>query len=106
MKTVITSLGNNLEASFDLRFGRAKWFCVIDNSEKESVKFIENKYINDDGGVGPKVAEMLIEIGVTRIISGDFGPKAKDLLDKFKVQLVILKDEGNSINDIINKLKN
>ena len=105
MKTVITSLGNNLEANFDLRFGRAKWFCVFDNSENEP-KFIENKFINDDGGVGPKVSEMLIEMGVTRIISGDFGPKAKDLLDKFKVQLVILKDEGNSINDIINKLKN
>ena len=30
MKTIISSLGDNLDSGFDLRFGRAGWFCLLD----------------------------------------------------------------------------
>ena len=52
--------GNNLDSGFDLRFGCAGWFCILDE-----------------------------ETGATRVISGDFGSKAKELLEKFNIQMVL-----------------
>lgn len=103
MKTIITSKGNSLDSSFDLRYGRAHYFCVYDESTKES-KFIENVNAQDQGGAGTKVAEKTIELEVSKVISGDFGPKAKSILEKFEVQMVIVDDSNLTIQDIINKL--
>ena len=104
MKTVITSSGNKLSSKFDLRFGRAAWFCLYDEVTRES-SFYENKNLNASFGAGTKAAEKMIELKVEKIISGDFGPKAKELLDKFDIQLVIIQDENSTIQEVINKIK-
>ncbi|MCT4601925.1 MAG: NifB/NifX family molybdenum-iron cluster-binding protein [Marinifilum sp.] len=104
MKTIITSTGKGEDKLFDLRFGRAAWFCIYDDNE-DSMNFIENKHINAPSGAGGKVVEDVVELGVTKVISGDFGPKAKDLLDKFNIQMVILKDDHKTVQDIVNNLK-
>lgn len=101
-KTVITSSGNTLDSNFDMRFGRAAWFCILDE-QTGVVEFIENKFANDNHGAGTKVAENMIELKVTKAISGDFGPKAKELLDKFKVQMVVIQDE-TTVKQVIDKL--
>ena len=104
MKTAITSSGDSLQSEFDMRFGRAAWFCLL-NEETGRHEFIENESVNATGGAGIKAAEKMIELGVAKIISGDFGPKAKDLLEKFNIQMVILGNTHTSIKDIIIKLK-
>jgi len=103
MKTIITSKGNSLDAGFDLRYGRTQFFCVYDEVTK-SVEFLKNEFAEAQGGAGTKVAEKTIDLGVEKVISGDFGPKAKEVLEKFKVQMVIIEDEGYSIQDIIDRL--
>lgn len=103
MKTIITATGNQLNSIFDLRFGRASWFCVFDE-ETKAVQFFENESINAASGAGTKAVEKVAELGVTKVISGDFGPKAKDLLEKFNIQMVILKDDNNTIQNIIDNL--
>lgn len=105
MNTLITSTGNTLDSKFDLRFGRAKWFCMY-NEEEDTFEFIENPNINLNSGVGIKTSEKIIELGAQKVISGDFGPKAKDTLNKFNIQMVIIKDDDCTIESIINKLKN
>ena len=105
MKTVITSKGDSPKAKFDPRFGRTGWFCIIDD-ESGKPTFIENDQTEATGGAGVKVAEKMVEIGVTKVISGDFGPKAKELLDKFNIQMVIITDDHQSIKEIISRLTN
>lgn len=100
MKTVITAKENNTSSLFDLRFGRGAWFCVFDTESKQT-EFVKNEFANVQGGAGTKAAEKMIELGVTKVISGDFGPKAKDLLTQFKIQMVILDDDEKTIKDII-----
>jgi predicted Fe-Mo cluster-binding NifX family protein len=104
MKTVITSTGKELDSQFDLRFGRAAYFCLF-NDESGEHNFIENENVNGNSGVGMKTAEKMVELGVEKVISGDFGPKAKDLLVKFNIQMVVLKDNNGTIEDILNKVK-
>lgn len=103
MKIAITSTQNTPESTFDLRFGRASYFCIY-NTDNNSVEFIDNENINANSGAGVKAAEKVIELGVSRVISGDFGPKAKDLLDKFKIQMVMLDDDSQTISSIIKQL--
>ena len=105
MKTVITSKGDNLKAKFDPRFGRGGWFCIIDDETGKST-FIENDQAEATGGAGVKVAEKMVEIGVKKVISGDFGPKAKELLDKFSIQMVIITDDQQSIKEVLSRLTN
>ena len=100
---MISSSGNSLESDFDLRFGRAAWFCLLDESTGRT-SFFENDYKDEFHGAGGKVVEKAVDLGVTKVISGDFGPKAKDLLDRFNIQMVIIPDETHTIADIISKL--
>jgi predicted Fe-Mo cluster-binding NifX family protein len=104
MKTLITSTGDHLEAAFDKRFGRASWFCVFDESTGETA-FYQNENVNATGGAGTKAAEKVVELGVGKIISGDFGPKAKDLLNKFNIQMVIIEEEDLSVKEILERIK-
>ena len=104
MKTIITSTGNKVNSHFDLRFGRAGWFCLLDE-ESGRTNFYENEYKDAMQGAGSKVVEKVVELGVGKVISGDFGPKAKELLDRFNIQMVILSDSSLNVQDIINKIK-
>jgi len=105
MKTVITSRGNNKKSEFDQRFGRAGWFCLWDD-ESGRISFIRNEQAEAAGGAGVKAAEKMVELGVRKVISGDFGPKAKDLLEKFNIQMVIIDDNNQLIKEIISRINN
>lgn len=83
MKTVITSSGDTLQSTMDSRFGRCAYFCVYDH-ESGSTSFLKNEFATAQGGAGQKVAEKMLNLGVKRIISGDFGPKAKDMLTNIR----------------------
>ena len=105
MKILITSTGDSLSSKFDLRFGRAAWFCVYTPDTSETI-FIENENINAQGGAGTKTAEKAAELGIKQVISGDFGPKAKSLLERFKIQMVIMDGNNKTVQEIINKMRN
>jgi len=104
MKTVISASENNVASAFDKRFGRAAWFCVVDE-ESGDVDFVENTSKDANNGAGTKTAEKMAVLGVTKVISGHFGPKAKDMLDELNVQMVVIQEEGLSVQSIIDRLK-
>ncbi len=104
MKTLISSTGNKLDSGFDLRFGRAGWFCLLDEETGET-SFYENENKDASHGAGTKAVEKVVELGANRVISGDFGPKAKELLEKFDIQMVLLSDDSKSIADITDGIK-
>ncbi|MBN1821435.1 MAG: NifB/NifX family molybdenum-iron cluster-binding protein [Prolixibacteraceae bacterium] len=103
MKTIITSTGNQLDSAFDLRFGRAAWYCIYNHGSKKT-EFIKNDYSEANSGAGTKAAELMADIGATQIISGDFGPKAKSLLERMNIQMVIPNETNISIKELIEKL--
>lgn len=105
MKTIITSTGNKLNSGFDLRFGRAGWFCIYDTITG-TTEFIENENKNANGGAGTKTAEKVAELGITKVISGDFGPKAKILLEQLKIQMIIMHEKNKTVQQIIDKINN
>lgn len=104
MKTVITCTGNQVTSAFDQRFGRAGWFCLLDE-ETGKTRFIKNEFEDAAQGAGRKVVEKLTGLGASKVISGDFGPKAKELLEQLNVQMVIINEDTVTVADIIEKIK-
>jgi predicted Fe-Mo cluster-binding NifX family protein len=104
MKTVITSGGNDLNASFEKRFGRAPYFCLYDGNP-ETVSFIANEQAVAHGGAGTHAAGKMLELGVKKVISGNIGPKAKELLEKYGVEMISVNDQGQTIQEMIQQLK-
>jgi predicted Fe-Mo cluster-binding NifX family protein len=103
MITVITSSGPDQDSFFDLRFGRSPFLCLV-NTESGKTEFIENQYAGLGEGAGIGLAEEIIRMGVTQIISGDFGPKAQKRLQQSDIQLIVLPDKDKSIREIIAQL--
>ncbi len=68
------------------------------------MKAVQNKSNNASNGAGTKVSEKMIELGVEKVVSGDFGPKAKELLEKFNIQLVVVENQGQMIGDMVKKM--
>ncbi|MDA3930227.1 MAG: dinitrogenase iron-molybdenum cofactor biosynthesis protein [Prolixibacteraceae bacterium] len=103
MKTLITSNDQTLSSTMDKRLGRAHWFCIYDEELKEST-FQINPNIDSMGGAGTKTAELIIELGVKKVISGHFGPKAKEMLEKFDIQMIEVDDDNITIEELISRL--
>ena len=104
MNTLISATGNTLDSPFELRFGRAAWFCLL-NEETGETSFYENDKKETTHGHGTKAVELAVKLSVSKVISGDFGAKSRELLEKYDIQMVILTDDLRSIADIIDRIK-
>lgn len=76
MKLAITSEGESLQSSVDPRFGRAKFFVVMD-TETRAVTAVSNAVnLNAAQGAGIQAGKKIVELGVEKLITGHVGPKA------------------------------
>ncbi len=83
----ITSQGKDLESLVDPRFGRAKYFIVLDI---ESGKFtVHDNAVNLQlaQGAGIQAGQAVVNLGVTAVITGNVGPKAFNVLNAGNVQI-------------------
>jgi len=76
MKIAICSKGNTLNAEVDPRFGRCRYFLIVD-TESHQVEAIDNTdNINRAGGAGIQAAEILSSNGAEVLLTGHCGPNA------------------------------
>ena len=80
MKLAVTSQGNNLQSPLDPRFGRAKFFIVVD-TETNAFSAVDNVVnLNAAQGAGIQAGKRVAELGVKDLITGHVGPKAFSIL--------------------------
>ncbi len=103
MKVAITSTGNSLESTIDLRFGRCSYFIIYD-TESKSIEFIPNPNKDIEENAGQASVELVVSRNAKKIISGEFGLKIKPLLDSQKIQMIVLKNSNKKIKNIIEML--
>jgi len=104
MKTVITSTGNRKDSKFDKRFGKARWFCLYDESTGET-EFIRNEVDEYRHGACKLAVARISRLNPDKVISGHFGPGATRLLNKKGIQMVALEERKVTIQDIIDEIK-
>lgn len=105
MKIAIASKGNDHTALLDKNFGHCSSFVIFEPAT-EIVSFIPNPFRDTPEKAGKNAVEFLYNLGVSKIISGDFGLKVKPLLDSLKIQMIVVKDTEVNIQSILNRLKN
>jgi predicted Fe-Mo cluster-binding NifX family protein len=100
MKIAVTSTGNELISDVDPRFGRAKYFIVVDPKTLE-YDVVENKQnLYSAHGAGIQAAKTLVDQNVDVLISGNCGPQAFDVLNVAGSK-VVTSAKGRVIDAII-----
>ena len=80
MKVAISAQGRELDSQVDPRFGRAKYFIVVDTETGSFTVYDNSQNLNAPQGAGIQAAKNVLDSGAVVVISGNVGPKAFDAL--------------------------
>ncbi len=87
MKIAVSSIGKDMEAGIDPRFGRAKYFVVYE-PDRGHFEVIDNSInLNAAQGAGIQTAQRVVASGAGVLISGNCGPKAFQVLNAAGVKV-------------------
>ncbi|MBU0953246.1 MAG: NifB/NifX family molybdenum-iron cluster-binding protein [Nanoarchaeota archaeon] len=95
MKIVVSASGPDIESTVDEKFGRCPYFIVAEIVDKTIVshKSIENTSTKQMTGAGTTAAQLVADMNVDAIITGNMGPRAFTIFQ----QLGIAVYEGRGI---------
>lgn len=76
MKVAVTAQDGSLDAKVDPRFGRAKYFVIVDSDTME-FEVVDNKQnLQASAGAGVQSGQIVAKHGVEVVLTGNCGPKA------------------------------
>jgi predicted Fe-Mo cluster-binding NifX family protein len=76
MKIAVSAQGAGLDSPVDPRFGRARYFIVVD-TETGGISAHDNTVnLNAIQGAGIQSAKNVADLGVRAVVTGNVGPKA------------------------------
>lgn len=76
MRIALTSTGPTLDDALDERFGRARYFLIVD-TETEAVEAVDNSInLSAPQGAGIQSAQRVAEQKAEALVTGHCGPKA------------------------------
>ena len=102
MKIGIPASSDTLEADLDPRFGRCQYFLIVD-SDSMDFTAVPNDSINASHGAGIQAAQIIANMGVDVVITGNVGPNAFNVL--FASGIKIVTGASGSVKDVIKKFK-
>ncbi|MGB8953212.1 MAG: NifB/NifX family molybdenum-iron cluster-binding protein [Candidatus Aminicenantales bacterium] len=101
-KLCFSATGKDLEAEIDPRFGRARYFIIVDPKTLE-FEALENPAAEESQGAGIQTAQLISSKNVGTIITGDCGPNALRALQASGIK-VITGARGN-VRDVLLKYR-
>ena len=76
MKIVVTSQGREWSSPVDPRFGRARYFVVVDTESGEFSAADNSQNLNAAQGAGIQAGRSVVQLGASAVLTGHVGPKA------------------------------
>ena len=76
MKVAISAQGKEMSSVIDQRFGRTRYFIVIDSETGTFTVHDNSQNLNAPQGAGIQAAKNVLDFGAEAVISGNVGPKA------------------------------
>ena len=102
MKIAVSSLGTDLDAPVDLRFGRTQYYVLVE-SDDMTFETIQNPHMSASGGAGIQAAQMMSNQGVQTVISGILGPNAYQTLQAIGIPMY--QATGGSVREAVEAFK-
>jgi predicted Fe-Mo cluster-binding NifX family protein len=87
MKIAVTSQGQNSNSPVDPRFGRAKFFVIVDTETGKSRAVDNAQNLQAAQGAGIQAGRNVVGLEVAAILTGHVGPKAFATLQAGGVQV-------------------
>jgi predicted Fe-Mo cluster-binding NifX family protein len=87
MRIAITSTGPTLESEVDPRFGRCRYFIIVDPDTRE-FETVDNENVMASGGAGIASGQMIAAKGVKAVLTGNCGPNAFQVLSAAGIQVI------------------
>ena len=103
MKVAVTSQGSVLSSELDPRFGRAKYFVVVDTESGEFAAHDNGANLEAAHGAGVQAAQDVVRLGAEAVITGNLGPKAADGLRAGGVK--VYRQTWGTVRDAVEQLK-
>ena len=89
MKVAVTSQGRDLDSLVDPRFGRTRWFIVVD-TETGRFDVVDNEQnVNAVQGAGIQAARQVSQHGASVLLTGHCGPNAFRTLQAAGINVVV-----------------
>ncbi|RKY00269.1 MAG: dinitrogenase iron-molybdenum cofactor biosynthesis protein [Spirochaetes bacterium] len=101
MKVAITSNGRNLEAEVDQRFGRCRYFLIVDTDSLE-YEVIDNSN-QAGGGAGIAAAQKVVNKNVDAVLTGNCGPNAYQVLSQAGIE--VITGVSGKVRDAVERYK-
>ncbi|MCD6389946.1 MAG: NifB/NifX family molybdenum-iron cluster-binding protein [Desulfobulbaceae bacterium] len=104
MKIAITSNGQEMGSEVDPRFGRAKWFSLVDTESGEHEAIDNEQNLNAAQGAGIQAGQNVVELGVEAVITGNVGPKAFRVLQSAGIKMYLC-GSGVTVSEAVAQFK-
>ena len=92
-----------MSSQVDPRFGRAKYFTVVDTDTDEFSVHDNTQNLNAAQGAGIQAGRTVVELGAAAVITGNVGPKAFTTLQAGNVQ--VYTGASGSVKEAVEKFK-
>lgn len=95
MKVAISAQSNDIDSLVDPRFGRARWFIVVDSETGEWQAHGNAADVDASGGAGVQAGSAVASQGAEAVITGRVGPNAHRVLAAANIAIY---QAGNGIS--------
>lgn len=92
MKLAITTQTPDVNSPIDPRFGRARYFRIVDTETGQQSTADNSDGVNAVQGAGIQAAQKLSQLGVQTVLTGHVGPKAWSALQASGIQAFAISD--------------
>lgn len=103
MKVCLSSNGNSADSVLDPKFGRAAYFVIAD-IDTMNYEIIENDAATSGGGAGITSGQLMVDKGVSAVITGNVGPNAMKVLKSAGIE--VYRGLAISVKENLEKFKN
>ena len=87
MKIAVSAIGPALDAEIDPRFGRCRYFVIVNPDTKE-FESLENSSATAGGGAGISAAQSITGKGIEVVLTGNCGPNAYQVLSGAGIKVI------------------
>ncbi len=89
MEIAVASTGTVMASELDPRFGRARYFLIVDTDTDELLVVDNKEGVEASGGAGVRSAGIVADHGVEWVITGNVGPKALQGLESAGIRVAV-----------------
>jgi len=103
MKVVVTAQGNTLQSPVDPRFGRARYFLLVDTETGEFTAHDNAQNLNAPQGAGIQSAQIISRLGAAAVLTGHVGPNAFAALQA--AGITVYNGASGTVEEAVEQLK-